>query len=376
MRLPVPVARVLLVAGFCAAALLLQKCLPRGTGGATLVGTIPSGAATPAPSSTPKAAEPTLPPPGPAPQFVAQGRQFEDAEVTHLVTWLDAAGLLRGAARYVVDFGANDGHGSTEALLAGGAYGGLLVEGDAIYNISLHALFPSAAVTKAIAYVYPRTALDLLRSAGAPMDAALFKIDMDADDCATIFALLDGGFRPRVLQLEFDYDLPHPWAFAILPLSVYSYTAHYGFQSCSLAFAVELLRRFDYKLVAVGGTKDALFCHSSAVGGELRELDARQASYGFSTNAIRVYSANPSNARQFELEGRVPAAIAPSQFFDVDPHLLTHEIVALTLNASCIQRALLASFASVTSCPFPYVLSSTPALAVDELARAMRLPAR
>ena len=309
----------------------------------------------------------------PPPEFLAQPRLFADAEVTALVLWLEACGLLRGAARYVVDFGANDGHGPTEALLASGVYGGLLVEGDASHNVSLHALFPAPSITKAIAYVYPHTALDLLHRAGAPMGVQLFKIDMDADDCATIFTLLDGGFQPRVLQLEFDYDLPYPWAFAVLPLSAYSYTSHYGFQSCSLAFAVELLLRFGYKLVSVGGTKDALFCHESAMaGGRLRELDARETSYAFSTHAILTYSANPSNARQFEVEGRVPAAIAPSQFFAVDPALLTHDIMAQTMNASCVERALNAKIVAGASCPFPYVLSVNPASAVDAFIRAIK----
>ena len=308
----------------------------------------------------------------PPPEILAQHRFFADAEVTSLVLWLEACGSLNGAARYVVDFGANDGHGPTEALLSSGAYGGLLVEGDATHNVSLHALFPAPSITKAIAYVYPHTALDLLRNASVPMSIHLFKIDMDADDCATIFALLNGGFRPRVLQLEFNYDLPYPWAFAVLPLSQYSYTSHFGFQSCSLAFAVELLQRFGYKLVSVGGTKDALFCHESAMaGGRLRELDARETSYAFSTHAIRVYSANPSNARQFELEGRVPAAIAPSQFFVVDPALLTQDIMAQTMNASCVERALNAKIFFGASCPFPYVLSDDPASAVDAFIRAL-----
>ena len=332
----------------------------------------PSPAASSPPSATARpTAEPTLPSaPVPAPAFLPS-RLFVDAEVTSLVVWLESRGMLRGAARYVVDFGANDGHGPTEALLTSGAYGALLVEGDAAHNISLHALFPSPAITKTIAYVYPRTALALLHQAGAPMDVQLFKIDMDADDCATIFTLLDGGFRPRIVQLEFDYDLPDPWAFAILPLSAYSYTSHYGFQSCSLAFAVELLRRFDYKLIGVGGTKDALFAHESAMGDLLTELDAHATSYGFSTQAMVAYSANPSHSRQFEVEGRPPAAIVPSHFFAVDPARLTHDIMAATLNASCIMRAVNAGIAH-TTCPFPYVLSNSPAMAVDEFVRTIR----
>lgn len=205
----------------------------------------PAAAFAPPSATAQPTVRPTLPAePAPAPGFLTTPRLFDDAEVTSLVVWMESRGLLSGAARYVVDFGANDGHGPTEPLLYSGAYAALLVEGDVAHNVSLHALFPAPSITKTIAYVYPRTALELLRQAGAPMDAYLFKIDMDADDCATIFTMLDGGFRPRVVQLEFAYDLPDPWAFAVLPLSTYSYTAHFGFQSCSLAFAVELLRRF------------------------------------------------------------------------------------------------------------------------------------
>lgn len=122
----------------------------------------------------------------------------------------------------------------------------------------------------------------------------------------------------------------------------------------------------------MGGTKDALFVRESSAGDSLLvELDAHAISYAFSSHAIRTYSPNPSNSRQFELEGRQPAAIAPSQFFTVDPKQLTHEIVALTLNASCIMRAVNAHIDQRT-CSFAYVLSNSPAKAVDDFVHAIQ----
>lgn len=305
----------------------------------------------------------------PPPDFTNLKRFFKDEDI--YLWWLQATNQLLSATKYVVDFGANDGHGPTEKLFENG-YPGLLVEGDSSWKSALEKLYPSQSVVKATSYIYPHSAMQLLRNTSTPMNPYFFKIDIDADDCATIFSVLDQGFQPRVVQMEFTYDIPYPWSFAILPLSNHSYSSHYGFQSCSSSFATTMMASFGYHLIAVGGTKDALFCHNSSMQ-HIKELDAKKASYAFGRHAIRSYGANPTNTRQFEVEDRVPSSIAPSRWYTVDSSKLTKRIIDPVIDAACQARAKGSQFTS-TSCPFPYVLSDSPSQALAEFAKVVRQP--
>ena len=208
---------------------------------------------------------------------------FEDKDLHSFLSMLESSGNLNGAVRYAVDFGANNGLGPTQTLFQQQGYDGLLVEGNPIFMPSLKSMFPEERVKKVNAYITPFTAMDLLRN--SPLNPFFFKIDIDADDCATIAVMLQSGFQPRVIQMEFTYDIPWPWAFSVYPLSHYAYTVHYGFQSCSLAFAWALMKTFEYSLVSVGGTKDLIFVHELSMKG-LVELDPEGTSLQFGSYLV------------------------------------------------------------------------------------------
>jgi len=208
---------------------------------------------------------------------------FEDKDLPQFLSKLEALGGLAGAVKFAVDFGANDGLGPSQALFQQQNYAGLLVEGNPDYMPSLQAMYPEDRVQKVSAYITPFTAMDLLHN--SPMNPFFFKIDIDADDCATIAVMLQSGFQPRVIQMEFNYDIPWPWAFSVYPLSHYAYTVHYGFQSCSLAFAWALMKTYQYCLVSVGGTKDLIFVHESSMQG-LVELDPEGTSQQFGSYLV------------------------------------------------------------------------------------------
>ena len=147
------------------------------------------------------------------------GFTFTDGEVADIIAAMAKNENLRNGTKYAVDLGANDGSGPSEQLFTELHYPGLLVEGNDKHLSSLKERFPSTEVQKVISFITPRTVAGLLKEADAPSDMHYLKIDMDADDCATLVAILEAGYRPRVLQAEVTYEIPYPYAFGLYPLS-------------------------------------------------------------------------------------------------------------------------------------------------------------
>jgi len=147
------------------------------------------------------------------------GFTFTDGEVADIIRAMAENENLQNATKYAVDLGANDGSGPSEQLFRELHYPGLLVEGDDKHLGSLKERFPSTKVQKVISFITPKTVARLLKEAHAPSDMHYLKIDMDADDCATLVAILEAGYRPRVLQAEVTYEIPYPYAFGLYPLS-------------------------------------------------------------------------------------------------------------------------------------------------------------
>lgn len=146
-------------------------------------------------------------------------RTFTDGEVADIIIAMAKNGNFGNSAKYAVDLGANDGSGPSEKLFKDLLYPGLLIEGDKQHLPSLRERFPSSKVKTVISFITPSTITGLLEDAEAPRDMHYLKIDMDADDCSTLVAVLEAGYRPRVLQAEVTYEIPYPYAFALYPLS-------------------------------------------------------------------------------------------------------------------------------------------------------------
>lgn len=155
----------------------------------------------------------------------------------------------------------------------------------------------------------------------------------------------------------------------------YGYEAHYGFQSCSLTMLNFILRRYRYALLAVGGTKDALYVYEESMA-KLLELDMVTALNTFWNCCVA--SANPSNSKQLELEPRNPdlqlGPIPPSQWFPTSfaQYDFRNLMISIRtyLNAACLRRALnVGGSISGAECPFNYILSDNPDEAADEFIR-------
>lgn len=136
-----------------------------------------------------------------------------------------------------------------------------------------------------------------------------------------------------------------------------------------------LLRRYGYKLISVGGTKDAIYVHEESMA-QLLELDMVTALNTFWDCCVA--SANPSNSKQLELEPQDPdlnpGLIPPSQWFPASfvQYNFRNLMVSIRtyLNAACLRRASnVGESVSGGRCPFGFILSDNPEEAADEFIR-------
>lgn len=142
-------------------------------------------------------------------------------------------------------------------------FDGLAVEGNANYLDALKKNLPRPGVTKTIAFATPLTVKKLLQDAKTPTEFTYFKNDLDGYDCTVDWAVLKSGYRPKLLQLEVNPEIPWPVAFGV------QYSEHFepklglaGFYGCSLKLTTEIVGAYGYELVGVGDTHDAFFARS------------------------------------------------------------------------------------------------------------------
>lgn len=160
------------------------------------------------------------------------------------------------ANRYAVNIGAGDGIGCNDPVypLYQQGFGGLAIEADD--NAELAQNLPSDAITKVLGtFVTPINAASLLSEHGCPQTPDFFKLDIDGYDGPVLLEILRAGYRPKVMQIEINPEIPPPIEFAVL------YDPDYrpwdaerrvgGFYSASLAYIANLTRRFGYRPVQI-----------------------------------------------------------------------------------------------------------------------------
>lgn len=136
---------------------------------------------------------------------------------------------------------------------------GLAVEGVPEYCAELRSRLAGTGVAVACAFVVPHTVAAFLEEQGVPKEPALLKIDIDSTDCPVFEALLAGGFRPAVVHMEINYDLPPPLVFsleytpAVATGWFWRSLSFKGLYGCSLARIYEIGRAFNYSLVQAYG---------------------------------------------------------------------------------------------------------------------------
>ena len=173
--------------------------------------------------------------------------------------------------RFAVNIGANDGatHDPVYPLFLAG-YKGVAIEGDPRWNDSLVRTFAPLAgkVVHAIALVSPQNVAGLLRDHRTPKKLAALKVDIDSIDLPVLEAILEAGYRPMVIMVEINPDVPPPWHFHVT--SSPGWIDRSGFYGASLQAAFSLLDARGFALVKLenghgAAEHNAWFVHRSHV---------------------------------------------------------------------------------------------------------------
>jgi len=117
--------------------------------------------------------------------------------------------------------------------------------------------------------VTPQNVISLVKpvlSEGLELD--VLKVDIDSYDCPVLEMLLP-EITAKVVLVEANPSIPPPYQWAMLHhpklwdfFNSFSNPEEVPIRGCSLAYEVQLLRRYGYDLVAFGG-HDAVFTHES-----------------------------------------------------------------------------------------------------------------
>jgi len=178
--------------------------------------------------------------------------------------------------KFAVNFGAGDGvcmipggcsqadalgHGDpVYALYTKWGFGGLAVEGNPQLLPALSFNLPAVNISKIASFVTPMNTVQLLQAAHAPLDMDYFKNDIDAYDCAVLYSVLKAGYRPKILQLEVNPEIPFPINFGVnYSPNFKSNLGNGGFYGCSTTLAANIAMPFGYDIVGVSFTHDVIF---------------------------------------------------------------------------------------------------------------------
>lgn len=197
--------------------------------------------------------------------------------------------------KYAVNFGAGDGlcmipaqcgaadaqgHGDpVYPLFKNFGYSGLAVEGNPQLLPFLSANLPAQNILKVTSFITPVTAVQLLMQSKTPLDMDYFKNDIDSYDCAVLFSVLKTGYKPKIIQVEVNPEIPYPIVFGVnFKDGFKSNLGNAGFYGCSLTLAAGLTKPFGYDLVAVSLTHDVIFVRSDLVAASgLQPITVEQA---------------------------------------------------------------------------------------------------
>lgn len=122
----------------------------------------------------------------------------------------------------------------------------------------------------------------VLNDAGCPLSPSFLKIDIDGIDADILRAILQSGMRPVAIQAEVNTEIPPPYAFAVCSSEKYRPGSEHGFFGFSLAYGVDLMEAFGYRLFSLdfetGWTHDGLWVHETILARSgLPALDADKA---------------------------------------------------------------------------------------------------
>ena len=161
----------------------------------------------------------------------------------------------RDRVRYVISLGGHDGktHDPTYELFARQHYRGVVIEGneylrDILYD-NLGAVNATGGAQISFGFAQPSTIAAQLLALGAPLEPDALKIDIDSANGLILRALLSAGFRPRVIMVEINPDLPPPIQFECEGPCATSPTMGVGRYGVSAARLAVISRELGYSLL-------------------------------------------------------------------------------------------------------------------------------
>ncbi len=158
----------------------------------------------------------------------------------------------RGAIEpFAVNIGCHDGKswGDPCYELYQAGWAGIAIDGGDYPDLATN--LPSSDVRKLLnTMVTPGNACSLLADAGCPEDFALLKIDIDSFDGMILTALLS-CYRPALIHIEVNPEIPPPVGFAIEYDRRYTASAFGGFFGCSVAFVEQAGKSAGYRLLSL-----------------------------------------------------------------------------------------------------------------------------
>lgn len=159
--------------------------------------------------------------------------------------------------RVAVNIGAKDGkqQDPTYPLFAEG-YRGLAVEASSDFCPGkLSANLPAGNITKLCEFVDVERVGEQLARAGVPADVDVFKLDIDSVDCVVMQAVMDAGYRPKLVLVEVNEKVPPPVRFAMrlkptpeTPKPTYRWQLDHAY-GCSLDAMSDVMGAFGYHLL-------------------------------------------------------------------------------------------------------------------------------
>lgn len=182
------------------------------------------------------------------------------------------------STRYTVNIGAGDGVSSNDPTfpLFMSGHGGLAIEG--LASDELMRNIPQENVKKITNFfVDPENIIELFASQNVPVSPDFLKLDIDGFDGDILMSILNRGYRPKIVQIEINAEIPPPISFCVHWNKDYRIVDDggniSGFYGMSMQYANNLMSYFGYTLIDIDfvqGGHDLVFCHNlyiSALGG-------------------------------------------------------------------------------------------------------------
>jgi hypothetical protein len=157
------------------------------------------------------------------------------------------------ANRFAVNLGCGDGRSMNDPVfpLYEAGFGGLCIDGADQPDLATN--LPSPGVVKLTGtMITPANAVKLLRRAVCPATCDFLKLDIDSYDGPVLETILAEGYRPKVLQIEINGEIPPPIAFAVYYDPRFRITDDFGspggYFGVSLSYAAALGAAYGYSV--------------------------------------------------------------------------------------------------------------------------------